>query len=310
MQALKILFGFFGRFLFSFSTVGFRVRSLFWSAPKLDASGQTWLVTGASGGLGAALTHAAARAGADVIAVARAADKLEAMRVAVGPVSGRIKPHVADCGNVAAMRSLASTLDTNIDVLVNNVGVMLADYEQTAEGIEASFATNVLAPYAMTNSIAAANRLTDDAIIISVSSGGMYNVPLVPAALESNRDNHIGARTYAFHKRAQLGLTQHWQQQEKHNRRYYTMHPGWVDTPGVQSSMPLFRRILHLVLRTPVQGIDTSVWLAATRPLPKPERIFFDRKSRRAHIFATTREHAATPAALADALNARLAAID
>ena len=41
------------------------------------------------------------------------------------------------------------------------------------------------------------------------------------------------------------------------------MHPGWADTPGIKSSIPTFQRIMRPLLRTPEQGADTIVWLAA-----------------------------------------------
>jgi NAD(P)-dependent dehydrogenase (short-subunit alcohol dehydrogenase family) len=42
-------------------------------------------------------------------------------------------------------------------------------------------------------------------------------------------------------------------------------HPGWVDTPGVRTSLPGFYRITRPLLRTEEQGADTVIWLAASR---------------------------------------------
>lgn len=306
MHPLKLLFGFFGRFLPSFTTIGYRLRSLGWRRVQFDARGQTWLVTGASGGLGAALTRAAAANGAHVYAVARSADKLEAMRANAGSIRGKIELVVADCSAMHALQSLAANIASPVDVLVNNVGVMLEHHQTTPEGLELGFATNVLGHYVLTNALLERSKLASDAAIVSISSGGMYNVPLLPDKLESEPSTHNGARAYAFHKRAQLALTAYWQRTEKDHRRYYTMHPGWVDTPGVQTSMPVFRKLLRLVLRSPPQGIDTTLWLAATRPEPAPDKIFFDRKARPAHIFAHTR-NGPPPEIVAESLESRLA---
>jgi len=43
------------------------------------------------------------------------------------------------------------------------------------------------------------------------------------------------------------------------------MHPGWADTPAVRNSMPDFHRRLKDKLRSPEQGADTIVWLAASK---------------------------------------------
>ena len=79
------------------------------------------------------------------------------------------------------------------------------------------------------------------------------------------------------------------QAEDDAERRYYAMHPGWVDTPGVQTSMPRFRQTLAAVLRTPYQGIDTALWLASERPKPATDRIWFDRRARAQHVFRHTR---------------------
>ena len=42
------------------------------------------------------------------------------------------------------------------------------------------------------------------------------------------------------------------------------MHPGWVATPGIESSLPSFNRLMRPILRTAEEGADTAVWLAAS----------------------------------------------
>ena len=54
------------------------------------------------------------------------------------------------------------------------------------------------------------------------------------------------------------------------------MHPGWVDTVGVENAMPKFYEKTKSILRTPEQGADTIVWLAATQP--KDKGFWFDRQ--------------------------------
>ena len=69
------------------------------------------------------------------------------------------------------------------------------------------------------------------------------------------------------------------------------MHPGWADTPSVKSSLPRFRRVTRNILRTPAEGADTVVWLAACpRARESTGRFFFDREERRTHLLPFTRE--------------------
>jgi hypothetical protein len=68
-----------------------------------------------------------------------------------------------------------------------------------------------------------------------------------------------------------------------------TMHPGWADTPGVQESLPTFRRLTRPVLRDDAQGADTSVWLTAVEPAPPTGRFWHDRVERPINLLPTTR---------------------
>ena len=52
---------------------------------------------------------------------------------------------------------------------------------------------------------------------------------------------------------------------------FATMHPGWSDTPAVQTSMPSFREKMLDKLRTPEQGADTLVWMCCNPNLEQFE---------------------------------------
>jgi len=69
------------------------------------------------------------------------------------------------------------------------------------------------------------------------------------------------------------------------------MHPGWADTPGVRRSLPTFRRVTGPLLRSPAQGADTLVWLAADDgiPLDTSGKFWLDRRERTIHRTASTR---------------------
>jgi hypothetical protein len=72
------------------------------------------------------------------------------------------------------------------------------------------------------------------------------------------------------------------------------MHPGWADTPGVQTSLPRFRKLMRPLLRDAGQGADTIVWLTtAAEPAARSGLFWHDREPRRTHRFPRTRE---TPA--------------
>jgi dehydrogenase/reductase SDR family protein 12 len=301
---LRKIAGFYGRFLVSFSALGYRGRSLAWPALRADFTGQTWVVTGATGGIGRAIVEGATRRGATVVAIARNAAKLEELaRNAPGP--GKVEPLVADLALVADTRRAAAVLagrGRRIDVLQNNVGVLLDDLSVTSEGFETSYATNLLTHWVLTEALLEAGALAPKATVVEMSSGGMYNAPLTIGYMGvQNPKKYNGVYAYAVHKRGQAELVKYWQQ--KHGAagmRFYVMHPGWADTDGVKTAMPNFRRILKSVLRDSAQGADTALWLAATRPsVPGPEAFWFDRGPRPAHAYPHTAVTKDTPESLA-----------
>jgi len=128
--------------------------------------------------------------------------------------------------------------------------------------------------------------LADDAVVINVSSGGMYNAPLVLEGMNLQNAAYNGGVAYTLHKRSQVELTKYWRQQHKDsNMKFYVMHPGWVDTEGVKTALPTFRKIMQFILRDEAMGADTINWLAKQKPdQVGNEKIWFDRKPRKIHL--------------------------
>jgi NAD(P)-dependent dehydrogenase (short-subunit alcohol dehydrogenase family) len=187
---------------------------------------------------------------------------------------------------------LLNSLPGGIDVLINNVGVLLNQLQVTPEGHEASFVTNLLSHYLLTEGLMDTGRLATDGVVVNVSSGGLYAVPLATHGLNiTDPARYDGKVAYALSKRGQVALTECWHREcGPGGRRFYTMHPGWARTQGVRDALPVFWKIQNLILRTPRQGIDTVLWLVAARPAPGPDEvIWFDRKPRSTHAFPITR---------------------
>lgn len=289
---------FYGRFLRSFSALGFHRRAAEWAAFEPDFSGQRWLVTGATGGIGRAVALSASNAGATVLALARDIEKLEALRHAAEHPD-RIRPIAVDMASMSDVGALSDNGEIAagpIDVLVNNVGVLLNDFTTTDEGVETSFATNLLGPFLLTEQLHENELLASDGIVVNVSSGGMYGTPLKLEDMDCREeDDYDGMAAYAMHKRAQVELTRHWNERWQGEPAVHVMHPGWVDTEGVRTALPGFRAALRRILRDAGQGADTILWLADRRPEPVEEGIWLDRELQPEHEFSFTRKtpHAA-----------------
>lgn len=288
LTGLKFYIGFASKF----SRKGFERRGLGERPVSADFSGQRWLVTGASGGIGREIVAQAIRLGAEVTAVARNGTKLQALKEELdGPGEVEVRP--ADLSLRREVTDLTEALADDgkrFQVLVNNVGVLLNEHVLTEEGFEASFATNLLNHFVLTEDSISRGLLTRGSLVIGMSSGGMYTTALLPDQLnETDPERHDGVAAYARHKRAQVELTHAWNRRYGADVAFHVMHPGWVDTEGVRTSLPGFRRLFGPVLRTAAQGADTAIWLAAERPPIVEEGIWLDRELQPEHVGEHTR---------------------
>lgn len=120
-----------------------------WSPTRLgNLTGKRVVVTGATNGVGLATAGALARAGAHVILAVRNVE-LGAQRAAeIGGDTSVVKLDLADQSSVRAFPNL---FDGDVDVLVNNAGLVAQNRSETVDGFEMTLGTNFLGPFALTN---------------------------------------------------------------------------------------------------------------------------------------------------------------
>jgi NAD(P)-dependent dehydrogenase (short-subunit alcohol dehydrogenase family) len=277
-------------FVGSFSRIGFvaRRRLFDWTAPPADAlRGRTVLVTGPTSGLGREATDRLAALGARVILVGRSAERLAGVRDELVARHGedRFPTVVADLSSLESVRQAVETIgagEERLDVVIDNAGAIFAERTMSPDGIEATFATLVLGPFALVGGLLPLLRRTGDARIIAVTSGGQYVQRLDLDDLESSAGPYSGSRAYARAKRAQVALVREWARRLEPDRiRVNAMHPGWADTPGLAEALPAFHRLMRPILRSPAEGADTLVWLATARGAgSRGGELFLDRRPR------------------------------
>jgi NAD(P)-dependent dehydrogenase (short-subunit alcohol dehydrogenase family) len=287
--------------VFSYTRLGYALRQAAWRDADLevDMTGQVCLVTGANSGLGRVTTEALARQGATVHMLVRSEGKGRWVREGIVHRTGNEQVHLeyADLSDLTSVRDFAERFlarQTRLDVLINNAGALLSERGTSADGFDLSFATNVLGPFLLTNLLVPILEASSPSRIINVSSGGMYSQKLDVDDLQFERKPYNGVTAYAQAKRAQVILTELWAEKLAGSGvTVNAMHPGWADTPGVQSSLPTFRRWTKKSLRTPEQGADTIVWLAVAESVAGVSgRFWFDRRARDTHLLRGTRSSA------------------
>jgi dehydrogenase/reductase SDR family member 12 len=284
-----------------YTKVGYRLRGLSWSSATAGhLAGGVALVTGASSGLGEAACEGLARAGARVHMLVR---NLERGRAARERIRSRLESdshlelHSCDLADLGAVRNFGrrfSAEERRLDVLVHNAGLLPAERDRTADGLEVAFATNVLSPFVLTSLLVEALRLGHHPRVINVSSGGMYTARLDVDDPQLDGREFDGPSFYAHTKRAEVALTQVWAARLADlGIGCHSMHPGWVDTPGLARSLPRFHRLMRPLLRNAREGADTIVWLATADPEEvdkHPGGFWHDRRPRPKHLLPRTRE--------------------
>jgi dehydrogenase/reductase SDR family protein 12 len=292
---------------------GYELRRRGWSdhgqPSRLD--GYTVAVTGATSGLGRATAAGVHQLGARVLLVVRSRERgedlvrdLTAASAAAGFGGGgdRLRVSVCDLADLDSVRRCAAGLldsSESIDVLINNAGVMANRRTLSPDGIELTFATNVVGPFLLTNLLkpafaASSGQVPGRGRVINVSSGGMYGQRIHVDDLEMSHSSYSGLTAYARSKRAAVILTGLWAERWRAAEiGVHATHPGWADTEGVRDSMPRFRMVTKPLLRSPEQGADTAVWLAGAEPAILGTGGFWhDRRRRPTHLLPTTHESA------------------
>ena len=283
----------------SFTRIGIDVRRRTDGWDDLDGcdlTGRVVVVTGATSGLGRAAVNRLARLGADLVITGRNADRTEAAATELRNETGNpsITGVAADMGDLEQVRALADAVlghRDRLDVLVHNAGALTAERTDTADGIESTVASQVVGPFLLTTLLLDRLRSSAPSRVVTMSSGGMYGSPLVVGNLEMAAPEYRGAEQYARAKRAQVTLNEMWAERfGADDIHFHALHPGWAATPGVDSSLPTFSRLMGPLLRTPDQGADTLVWLAADdAALASNGGFWHDRRRRSIHRFGRTR---------------------
>jgi NAD(P)-dependent dehydrogenase (short-subunit alcohol dehydrogenase family) len=233
-----------------------------------DMTGRTVIVTGANSGIGRAAARALANAGARTVLAVRYTDKGKA---AAATMPGETEVRRLDLADLASVREFAAGWDRDIDLLINNAGVMVPPLTRTADGFELQFGTNHLGHFALTNLLLEHVR----GRVVTVSSTGHRVGSIDFDDLNWERKPYKAWRAYGQSKLANLLFTAELQ------RRLTAMgspvlataaHPGYAATNlqfhSESRSMDLISRVGNRLLAQDEDGGALPTLYAAVAKIP------------------------------------------
>lgn len=148
-----------------------------WTAKDIESQkGKTIIVTGSNIGLGYETALALHKAGAHVVLACRDKDKAEEAisKIKAEGGNGSLEAAVLDLASLAQIEQFAADFKqkhTQLDVLINNAGVMVPPKSFTNDGYELQFGVNFLGHFALTGHLYDLLKATHNSRVVTVSSG-------------------------------------------------------------------------------------------------------------------------------------------
>ncbi|KAL4238823.1 Retinol dehydrogenase 13 [Mactra antiquata] len=261
------------------------------SKTRLD--NKTVLITGGNTGIGKETAIDLAKRGAKVLIACRNKQKAETAAEEIKEASGstNIVVYILDLASLKSVRECADQINNNesqLDILINNAGVMACPYMKTEDGFEMQFGTNHLGHFLFTNLLLDKIKKSSPSRIINVSSrahidmSGSINFDDINSEKSYNRFT-----AYGQSKLANVLFTRELNKRlQGTNVTVYSLHPGVVDTELCRhfenvSFLPfryLFKLIYSLskyTLKTSKEGAQTSLYCAVDTEVVKYSGKYF-----------------------------------
>jgi len=251
-------------------------------------SGRTAVVTGATSGIGREIALGLARLGAKTVVIGRGGERSRGVATDIARDSGNADVDSIGVSDLALKSEMVRLTEEclrryeKIHVLVNNAGAYFRRREVTSEGLERTFALNVLAPFVLTNRLT--NRLRESAPsrVVQVSSAAHFGHSVEFDDLQQER-RYRGFTAYGISKLELVMLTEEFARRlEGSGTTVNAVHPGFVHSGfgqnngggtalGIRISAALFGL-------SPRRGAETPLFAATSPSLDQVTGQYFSRK--------------------------------
>jgi NAD(P)-dependent dehydrogenase (short-subunit alcohol dehydrogenase family) len=220
------------------------------------------IVTGATGGMGAAAVEALAKEGHPVLMACRNLKKADTVRASILnriPGADLDVKHL-DLASMASVRAFADSIEPgSVSALFNNAGVISRGFSITGDGLENTFSVNYFGPWLLTRLLLP--KLPQDAHIVNMVSLTCRFVSIDKAALQPTEKDFRQLVTYAKAKRAMVSFSQ------ELARRYPLLHVNMADPGVVGTDMidlgwwfdPIADVLVKPLFKTPQSGVQPAL---------------------------------------------------
>ena len=239
---------------------------------EADLSTKTYIVTGTTSGIGLEVVTQLARQSATIICASRNLDALKKTTENISNNTSNNKIHFMhlDLTSLKSVKSFVNNfLDkfSTLDGLVNNAGIMFAPEKKTIDGNEIQFSTNYLGHFLLSELLLPVLKNSLNSRIIHTSSvmHERGHIDLEDLNFEKRKYNKYEA--YYQSKLAQVLYARH-QAKLLNNTsiKVVSLHPGWVQTPLIKNTFPLFVQDVLLYPFLRMSGM-MNTWLGAQTTL-------------------------------------------
>ncbi|WP_081713740.1 SDR family oxidoreductase [Cystobacter fuscus] len=232
------------------------------------------LITGATSGIGLESARGLAGQGATVVLAGRDPGRGEAALAEIRRTvpDAKLDLMLADLTSLASVRKLAEDFQrkySRLDVLLNNAGLIIDRRKVTADGFEATFATNHLAHFLLTHQLLELLEASGTSRVVNVSSEGhrMGSLDFLDD-LQAERGGYSGMKVYGNSKLANILFTRGLKRRLEGTKvTTNSLHPGVVRTGFALNSEGILKHLIKLAapfMLSAEGGARTSVYLASS----------------------------------------------
>lgn len=251
-----------------------------------NMNGKLCVVTGANSGIGKETTLGLAQAGAHVVMMCRSVERGAAAQQEIKQKSGneQVDLLLVDFASQASIREVAAEFKQRydrLDVLVNNAGALFFNYQESAEGIEKTFAVNHLGYFLLTNLLLDVIKASAPARIVNVASTMHYNGSLDFDNMQFT-NNYSATKAYARSKLANVHFTYELARRLKGTGvTVNCLHPGFVASNFGKNNGILAKMMMFLSRPFAIsakRGAETPLYLAMSPEVEGVTGKYFDNK--------------------------------